>query len=118
MSQLIVILLLIYVAVRAVKGKDGKGARTPRKPVYAGQAEGGSGKADAEKPQKPDRAAAPEGYTEYPRHKAPSPEPIACGNAREHSHAHTAKAAVTAEDLRRAVITSEILANPVSLRDE
>ena len=35
-----------------------------------------------------------------------------------HSHAHAAEAAVTVDDLRRAVITSEILSKPVSLRDE
>ncbi len=67
---------------------------------------------------RPEPAVQTEGYAERPRRESPSVEPIACGNAQEHSHAHAAEAAVTVDDLRRAVITSEILSKPVSLRDE
>ena len=61
---------------------------------------------------RPEPAVQTEGYAERPRRESPSVEPIACGNA------HAAEAAVTVDDLRRAVITSEILSKPVSLRDE
>ena len=131
MSQLIVILLLIVAVVRAVnavKGSRGKGAKPLQRPASTRQAEAGAEEATEETPRRararkrgrtaqPETAFVTEGYVEDPRREAP-PEPIACGNAQEHSHAHAAGAAVTAEELRRAVITSEILSKPVSLRDE
>lgn len=129
MSQLIVILFLVIAVVRAVTKSRGQGAKPPQKPVSIGQES--ETVDDAPEPRrakarKHGRAVQPkpavetegEGYSAYPRHEISSAEPIACGNAQEHSHAHAAETAVTVDDLRRAVITSEILSKPVSLRDE
>lgn len=131
MSQLIVILFLVIAVVRAVTKSRGQGAKPPQKPVSIGQEtetvddapEPRRAKARkhgrAARPEvRPEPAVQTEGYAERPRRESPSVEPIACGNAQEHSHAHAAEAAVTVDDLRRAVITSEILSKPVSLRDE
>lgn len=121
MSQLIVILFLIVIIVRAVnaaKGSKGQGAKPPRSPAH-GQAE----ETAVEKTRRRSHTVRPkptvetEGYAEYPRRETLA-EPIACGDAREHSHARVPEVRVTADDLRRAVITSEILSKPVSLRDE
>lgn len=130
MSQLIVILFLVIAVVRAVTKSKGRGAK-PQKPVPPVSVGQEPETADAPEPcrakaRKHVRAAQPEpsaetageGYAGHPRRESPSAEPIACGNAQEHSHAHAAEAAVTVDDLRRAVITSEILSKPVSLRDE
>lgn len=129
MSQLIVILFLVIAVVRAVTKSRGQGAKPPQKPVSIGQetetVDDAPRRAKARKhgraarPEvRPEPAVQTEGYAERPRRESPSAEPIACGNAQEHSHAHAAEAAVTVDDLRRAVITSEILSKPVSLRDE
>lgn len=121
MSQLIVILFLIVIIVRAVnaaKRSKGQDAKPPQSSAR-GQAE----EPAVEKVRRRGRTARPkpavetEGYAEYPRRETPA-EPIACGNTQEHSHARVPEVRVTADDLRRAVITSEILSKPVSLRDE
>ncbi len=132
MSQLIVILFLVIAVVRAVTKSKGRGAKppqTPVSPVSIGQEPETVDEAPESrraKARKHVRAVQPkpavetegEGYSAYSRHEIPPMEPIACGNAQEHSHAHAAETAVTVDDLRRAVITSEILSKPVSLRDE
>ena len=130
MSQLIVILFLVIAVARAVTKSKGRGAKPPQKPVSPvsiGQEP--EAVDDAPEPRRvkarkhvravqPKPAVETEGYSAYPRHEISPTEPIACGNAQEHSHAHAAETAVTVDDLRRAVITSEILSKPVSLWDE
>lgn len=134
MSQLIVILILVIAIVRTVaaKGNKGRGAKPMQKSVRTGQAGAGPETATAEvrrarerthgrvvSPRvKAESVAGMEAYAEPMPCVEPSAEPIACGNEQEHSHARAAEVGMSIDDLRRAVITSEILSKPVSLRDE
>lgn len=135
MSQLIVILILVIAIVRTVaaKGNKGRGAKPMQKSVRTGQAGAGPETATAEAPRrarerthgrvvsprvKAESVAGMEAYAEPMPCVEPPAEPIACGNEQEHSHARAAEVGMSIDDLRRVVITSEILSKPVSLRDE